>query len=154
MEEQNKNVASTTTSPEQTGTPVQTVQSQPQINPQPMKYCSHCGGQIPEKAVVCTLCGCQVSSFENTNNAQPNIIINNANSNAVNNSVKAAYAGKVKNKWVAVALCIFLGVFGGHKFYEGKILFGIIYLFTGGLLGFGVLIDLIILLLKPNPYTV
>lgn len=60
----------------------------------------------------------------------------------------------MKNKWVAVALCIFLGVFGGHKFYEGKILFGIIYLFTGGLLGFGVLIDLIILLLKPNPYTV
>ena len=51
-------------------------------------------------------------------------------------------------------LCLFLGIFGGHKFYEGKIGVGILYLLTAGLFGVGVLVDLIILLFKPNPYYV
>ena len=57
-----------------------------------------------------------------------------------------------KNKWVAFFLCLFFGVFGIHKFYEGKILFGIVYLLTGGLFGIGYIVDLVILLFKPNPY--
>ena len=57
-----------------------------------------------------------------------------------------------KNKWVSFFLCLFLGILGIHKFYEGRILFGIIYLCTGGLFGIGVIADLIILILKPNPY--
>lgn len=57
-----------------------------------------------------------------------------------------------KSKWVAFFLCLFFGVLGAHKFYEGKILFGVIYILTVGLCGIGVLVDLIILLLKPNPY--
>lgn len=35
----------------------------------------------------------------------------------------------------------FLGVFGVHRFYMGKILTGILWLATGGLLGFGLLYD-------------
>lgn len=58
----------------------------------------------------------------------------------------------MKSKWVSFFLCLFLGYLGIHKFYEGRILLGIVYLFTGGLLGFGVVIDLIVLLFKPNPY--
>ena len=57
-----------------------------------------------------------------------------------------------KNKWVSFLLCLFLGPLGIHKFYEGKVLLGIVYIFTLGLFGVGVLIDLIILLFKPNPY--
>lgn len=57
-----------------------------------------------------------------------------------------------KNKWIAFLLCLFLGCFGVHKFYEGRILLGIVYLCTGGLCGVGVIIDLIILFFKPNPY--
>ncbi len=60
----------------------------------------------------------------------------------------------MKNKWTAFFLCLFLGAFGAHKFYEGKILFGIIYFCTAGLCGVGVLVDLILILLKPNPYFV
>ncbi len=59
-----------------------------------------------------------------------------------------------KNKWISFLLCLFFGVFGAHKFYEGKILLGIVYIFTGGLLGIGVIFDLICLLFKPNPYAV
>lgn len=57
-----------------------------------------------------------------------------------------------KNKWVSFFLCLFLGTLGIHKFYEGKIIFGIIYLSTGGIFGIGVIVDLILLVLKPNPY--
>ncbi len=61
---------------------------------------------------------------------------------------------KEKNKWVAFLLCFFLGCFGIHKFYEEKIGMGVLYLLTMGVFGIGVLIDLIALLLKPNPYYV
>ena len=88
---------------------------------------------------------------------QPNIIINNANTNTNTNTVTntvVVRGGREKNKWVSVLLCLFLGVVGGHKFYEGKIGMGILYLLTAGLFGIGCLIDLISLLLKPNPYYV
>ena len=51
-----------------------------------------------------------------------------------------------------MVLCLLFGIVGAHKFYEGRILLGIVYLCTLGLFGTGVLIDLIILLFKPNPY--
>lgn len=57
-----------------------------------------------------------------------------------------------KSKWISFFLCLFLGVFGAHKFYEGKILLGILYIFTGGLCGIGIIVDLVILFFKPNPY--
>ena len=57
-----------------------------------------------------------------------------------------------RNKWVSFFLCLFLGVFGAHKFYESRVLLGILYIFTGGLFGIGVIIDLIVLFFKPNPY--
>lgn len=41
---------------------------------------------------------------------------------------------------------MFLGYFGVHKFYEGKIGMGILYIFTFGLFGIGTYIDLIKLL--------
>ena len=57
-----------------------------------------------------------------------------------------------KSKWVAFFLCLFLGYLGIHKFYEGRILLGILYLCTCGLFGFGIIFDLISLFFKPNPY--
>lgn len=57
-----------------------------------------------------------------------------------------------KNKWKAIALCLTLGLFGAHKFYEEKIFMGILYLFTFGFGGIGVVIDFLALLAKPRIY--
>lgn len=48
-----------------------------------------------------------------------------------------------KSKLTALLLCIFLGEFGFHRFYVGKVGTGILYLFTLGFFGIGWLIDLI-----------
>lgn len=118
-----------------------------------MKFCKHCGAKILEAAVICTACGCQVEEIKKTE--QPSIVINNSNNNSnVNTNVNGGTRGKAKNKWVAVLLCFFLGYLGIHRFYEGKIGTGIIWLLTCGLFGIGWFIDLIILLCKPNPYYV
>ena len=52
-----------------------------------------------------------------------------------------------KSKWVAAVLCFFLGVFGVHRFYVGKIGTGLIQLFTAGGLGVWWIIDLVVILL-------
>ena len=54
----------------------------------------------------------------------------------------------------AFFLCLFLGYFGAHKFYEGRIGMGILYLLTIGLFGIGWIVDIILILMKPNPYFV
>lgn len=117
------------------------------------KFCKHCGAKIPEDAVLCTACGRQVEKLEGENT--PNIVINNSNSSQnvnTNTNLNGVYAGRLRNKWVAIVLCLMGGLFGLHKFYEGKIGMGIIYLFTFGLFFVGVVIDFIVLLAKPNPY--
>lgn len=50
-----------------------------------------------------------------------------------------------KSKIAALLLCLFLGAIGVHRFYVGKVGTGILYLFTGGLFGIGVLVDLILI---------
>lgn len=111
--------------------------------------------KIPEDAVMCTHCGRQVEQLKSE---QPQVVINNSNANTnMNTNINrnyGTYRGGEKNKWVALLLCIFLGYLGAHKFYEGKILLGIVYLCTFGLFGIGWVIDCISLLFKPNPYYV
>ena len=51
------------------------------------------------------------------------------------------YLGGDKNYTVAWVLLTFLGIFGVHRFYQGKILTGILYLCTGGLFLVGYIYD-------------
>ena len=117
------------------------------------KFCQHCGAVIDKECVICPKCGKQVSTVKSE---QQPIVINNTNTNVntnqnINGGVRS---GKPINKWVAFFLCLFLGYVGAHKFYEGKIGMGVVYLFTVGLFGIGWIIDIIAILLKPDPYYV
>jgi len=112
------------------------------------KFCKHCGETIDKEAVVCIKCGKQVEELAGSKNG-PQININNVNSNSSVNGI-----GKKCDKVVALLLCIFLGYLGAHKFYEGKVGMGIVYIFTAGLCGVGVVIDFIALLTKPSTYYV
>lgn len=115
------------------------------------KFCKHCGQQIDKDCVVCPVCGKQV---EDLKSSQQPVVINNTNANTNSVDVKMENRGTEKNKWVAFVLCLFLGLVGAHKFYEGKILMGVVYIFTAGLFLVGWIIDLIAILMKPNPYYV
>ena len=103
-----------------------------QITEVKTKFCKHCGTKIPEDAVLCTACGRQVEVIAQQQAAQPQIVINNANNNTnTNTNINGGFPyRKICNKWVALLLCFFLGGLGAHKFYEGKIGMGILYLLT------------------------
>lgn len=140
----------------------QTFNNEPQPTPTtPTKFCKHCGEKIPLDAVICTKCGRQVEEIKNE--AAPQVVVNNSNENTSTNvntntntnvNANTGFAGKPRNKWVSLLLCLFLGFAGAHKFYEGKIGMGVLYIFTVGLLGVGIFVDFFVILFKPNPYYV
>lgn len=90
-------------------------------------YCSKCGAEINDNAVVCVKCGCAVKKQESQT-----IIINESPS----------------REWlVCLLLCFFLGYLGIHRFYVGKTGTGIAQLLTAGGCGIWALIDFIMILL-------
>ena len=116
---------------------------------QEIKFCEFCGNKVAIDAVICPKCCKQLEELKTVENkSNPQVVINN--SNVINDSI----GRKRCDKGTALLLCIFLGVLGGHKFYEGKVGTGVLYIFTCGLFGIGVIVDLISILCKPNPYYV
>lgn len=112
------------------------------------KFCEFCGNEVAIDAVICPKCGKQIEKLKSEeNSSNPQVVINNIN--AVNGGSR-----KKCDKWTALLLCIFFGFLGGHKFYEEKNGVGILYILTFGLFGIGIIIDLISILFKPNPYYV
>ena len=110
-----------------------------------------CGEKMPEDAYYCLSCG---TTFDSENSEFDSIktrVLNTGNpkKRPVDTSV-----GVWKNKWIALLLCIFFGMFGMHRFYEEKKVTGFIYLFTFGIFGLGWFFDIILLATKSNPYRV
>ncbi len=93
--------------------------------PRPTKYCQACGSVVDAAAVLCPHCGVQ----------QPGT------------ALAGTPYGSASEKRVLVGflLCFFLGVFGAHRFYAGKIGTGLLQLFTLGGFGIWALVDLIFL---------
>lgn len=124
--------------------------------------CDVCGAPVEDGK--CTYCGKifnknNILGFNQTQNYQQNVGQTNITppqNIVVNNTIqtKQVHLGKRKDKYVSLLLCIFLGYFGAHKFYEGKNGMGIVYFFTMGLFGIGWIADIIIIATKKNPYYV
>ena len=53
-----------------------------------------------------------------------------------------------KSTIVELILCLLLGWLGAHRFYRGKYFSAILYLFSFGLSGFGILVDALILIVR------
>ena len=82
------------------------------------KFCKHCGGTIPQDAVMCTHCGRQVEELAGA--AQPQVVIQNTNMNT--NTAAAVVAGEAgqKNKWTAFVLCLLFGLLWRAQILRGK----------------------------------
>lgn len=105
--------------------------------------CLNCGNEY--EGNICPNCGSgqtaqQTETSQNGQQVQPQIIINNMNTNQV---AGAAVGVSEKNKIVALVLAIFLGCLGFHRFYAGKIGTGIIWFFTAGFFMIGWIYDII-----------
>jgi TM2 domain-containing membrane protein YozV/ribosomal protein L32 len=85
-----------------------------------MVFCRGCGKEIHETAVTCPNCGAPQGTPKEASNSDKRIL-------------------------PAALLCFFLGVFGIHRFYVGKIGTGILQLLTFGGLGIWALIDFIMI---------
>jgi TM2 domain-containing membrane protein YozV len=94
------------------------------------RFCSQCGAEIPEGAQFCPKCGAKVGGAATAK----------AEVTPINQSGKS--------RGTALILCAlgFGCVAGIHRFYVGKIGTGLLWLFTGGLLGIGTLVDAIVIL--------
>ena len=121
------------------------------------KFCPNCGAENAMQAKFCPQCceslvrnaGAPVPPPPPPVQTAPPVII--YNTNPVNAPVPYYY-GKLCNKWAAFFLCLFFGILGVHKFYEGKIGMGIAYILTGGLFVVGWFVDVIALLCRPLWY--
>ena len=105
--------------------------------------CPVCGAPLTDH--VCDYCGYTVpQEFSENGTAQPVIqqtvvVQQNINVNHKQN-VPVRYVSE-KSRTITLIICFLFGLFGGHYFYIGKIRRGFLYLFTGGLLGVGWIID-------------
>ena len=84
---------------------------------QTMLFCRACGNQMHTSALACPKCGARQLPDSATQ----------------------------KRILPAALLCFFLGCFGVHRFYVGKVGTGILQLFTLGGFGFWALVDFIMI---------
>lgn len=104
--------------------------------------CPKCGRDNPVGAGFCNGCGAPLPQQQ----PQPQPQYYNPQQPAYG-YYHPAYPFPISSyrRWIAFALCFFLGCLGIHRFYVNKIGTGVLYLFTGGLLGIGWLVDLIMI---------
>lgn len=91
-------------------------------------YCTNCGKQIDDKAVICVHCGVAVN-------------------NPVLTSSLIDTSGIQRYDWLTtLLLCFFLGGLGVHSFYTKKTGIGVAQLLTLGGCGIWALVDLIMII--------
>ena len=107
-------------------------------------YCFNCGARLPVSRTYCSRC----NRFYDAKTAY----CPNCGSATSGGSYQSVYGSTPPKDWLTtLLLCCFVGVFGVHRFYCGKIGTGILWLLTGGCLGIGYLVDII--MIATNSFT-
>ena len=119
------------------------------------KFCEYCGAEMPRTAPE------TVNNIEDHSSKQ---VINNfyfqggpekksgaseysyGDTRPLSGESYSAPIVSQKDWLETLLLCIFLGLFGAHHFYAGRIGRGVLYLCTLGIFGFGWFIDIILIL--------
>lgn len=105
-------------------------------------FCPNCGAELPKTPQQAQQAAKAAPAPQPQPAQQPTIVINNSNTNTNTNKASGVdMMTSPKSRWLALALCFFLGEFGIHRFYVGKIGSGILYLCTCGLFGIGWILD-------------
>ncbi|MBR2834545.1 MAG: TM2 domain-containing protein [Coriobacteriales bacterium] len=119
-----------------------------------VRYVARPDGSLQRTTIYGTGTGSRARQQESWNPVQnPQVyatnggVINNYYNVNVEQNVGMPYASR-KQRWIALILCIFFGMFGVHYFYLGRPAMGILFLITVGFAGFGWVIDIIRILLK------
>ncbi len=112
------------------------------------RYCRYCGGSLavqqPQPAAPQPQ---QQPVTVNVNQLPPQVVEVHHYHEVVRTVQAAKERVSQKSRLVSLILCLLFGWLGVHKFYEGNIFLGLVYLFTFGFAGFGVFVDLLRLLL-------
>lgn len=119
--------------------------------------CNNCGAYIEEDSKFCQYCGSpnagyvkppvqpvyQAKPQHSAQSAPVNVYVNETHYHeaAPKQHVVVNVAQSEKSRVVLLALWLLLGGFGIHKFYQGKIGMGILYLCTFGIFGLGLIVD-------------
>ncbi len=96
-------------------------------------FCKNCGKEIEEGVEFCPNCG------TNNKEEKETVVVQN------NTGIKSTSNNSSKNWIVTLILSIFLGGWGAHRFYAGKIGTGLLMLFTCGGCGIWSIVDIIII---------
>ena len=125
-----------------------------------MVSCKNCGERVGDMAVTCPKCGmdphtesfveAKPAAASPVKSARTVYIQQNDPVRVVVEQTKflpVTFLAQTspKSRLAALLLCGFLGAFGIHRFYVGKIGTGILWLCTLGWLGVGALVDFIVI---------
>ena len=87
------------------------------------KYCPRCGHELATAGRYCSQCAFPIAPDERYYDLD----------------------SSPRSRLIALILCVLLGYFGVHRFYVDRVPSGILWLLTGGLLGIGWFIDIILI---------
>ncbi len=107
--------------------------------------CDSCGAvsskKVDKNIYRCNYCGSEKIIQKNTSEEISDI--KEELKDRLNNFNENLKQPKTKKTLICLLVCFFFGMFGIHRFVEGKIFSGLLYLFTGGLFGIGVFVDIV-----------
>lgn len=107
-------------------------------------YCYSCGSKIRKDVQFCPNCSAKMENSFGSNSPSSRSPSSDRFGNPSTSQNPSAKG--VSEDWLLVLLlCCFLGTFGIHRFYVGKIGTGVLMLLTGGGCGLWTIYDIIII---------